>query len=209
MIRLDIFSDPVCPWCYIGKANLDRALEAKPDHMFEVEWHPFQLNPDMPAAGVDRMEYLAAKFGGRDKVAAINARLDDAAADAGLTIDHSVITRIPNTLDAHRLIYWAGLEGRQTPMKAALMRAYWREGRDIGEHATLAAIAGEVGLDAAAMARLLATDADRDSIIARDTHARTRGINAVPTFIIANQYVLSGAQPPHLWEQVMVELAGQ
>jgi predicted DsbA family dithiol-disulfide isomerase len=209
MIRLDIFSDPVCPWCYIGKANLDRALEAKPDHMFEVEWHPFQLNPDMPAAGVDRMEYLAAKFGGRDKVAAINARLDDAAADAGLTIDHSVITRIPNTLDAHRLIYWAGLEGRQTPMKAALMRAYWREGRDIGEHATLATIAGEVGLDAAAMARLLATDADRDSIIARDTHARTRGINAVPTFIIANQYVLSGAQPPHLWEQVMVELAGQ
>lgn len=209
MIRLDIFSDPVCPWCYIGKANLDRALEAKGDHPFEVEWHPFQLNPDMPAAGVDRMEYLAAKFGGRDKVTSINARLDEAAADAGLTIDHSIIKRIPNTLDAHRLIYWAGLEGRQTPMKSALMRAYWKQGRDIGDHAVLTDIADEAGLDSAAMARLLATDADRESIIARDTHARERGINAVPTFIIANQYVLSGAQPPHLWEQVMVELAGQ
>lgn len=209
MIRLDIFSDPVCPWCYIGKANLDRALEAKGDHPFEVEWHPFQLNPDMPAAGVDRMEYLAAKFGGRDKVTSINARLDEAAADAGLTIDHSIIKWIPNTLDAHRLIYWAGLEGRQTPMKSALMRAYWKQGRDIGDHAVLTDIADEAGLDSAAMARLLATDADRESIIARDTHARERGINAVPTFIIANQYVLSGAQPPHLWEQVMVELAGQ
>ena len=209
MIRLDIFSDPVCPWCYIGKANLDRALEAKGDHPFEVEWHPFQLNPDMPAGGVDRMAYLEEKFGGRDKVDQMHARLDEAARDAGVTFDHSLIKRIPNTLDAHRLIYWAGLEGRQTPVKAALMRAYWREGRDIGDHATLAAIAGETGLDGAAMARLLATDADRDSIIARDAHARTRGINAVPTFIIANQYVLSGAQPPHLWEQVMVELAGQ
>jgi predicted DsbA family dithiol-disulfide isomerase len=209
MIRLDIFSDPVCPWCYIGKAHLDRALAAKGDHPFEVEWHPFQLNPDMPAGGMDRAAYLEAKFGGRDKAVQIYARVEEAAREAGLVIDFANIPRIPNTLDAHRLIYWAGLEGKQTPMKAALMRAYWIQGRDIGDHATLVAIAGEVGLDSAAMARLLATDADRDSIIARDRHARERGINAVPTFIIANQYVVSGAQPPHLWEQMMTELAGQ
>ena len=209
MIRLDIFSDPVCPWCYIGKAHLDRALEAKGDHPFEVEWHPFQLNPDMPAGGMDRATYLEAKFGGRDKAVAIYARVEEAAREAGLKIDFANIPRIPNTLDAHRLIYWAGLEGRQTPMQAALMRAYWSIGREIGDHATLVTIAGEVGLDAAAMARLLATDADRDSIIARGTHARERGINAVPTFIIANQHVVSGAQPPHLWEQIMTELAGQ
>lgn len=209
MIRLDIFSDPVCPWCYIGKAHLDRALEAKGDHPFEVEWHPFQLNPDMPPGGMDRASYLEEKFGGRDKAVQIYARVEDAAREAGLVIDFANIPRIPNTLDAHRLIYWAGLEGRQTPMKAALMRAYWTMGRDIGDHATLADIAGETGLDRAAMARLLATDADRDSISARDTHAHERGINAVPTFIIANQYVLSGAQPPQMWEQVMVELAGQ
>jgi predicted DsbA family dithiol-disulfide isomerase len=209
MIRLDIFSDPVCPWCYIGKAHLDRALAAKGDHPFEIEWHPFQLNPDMPPGGMDRATYLEAKFGGKDKAAQIYARVEDAARDAGLKIDFANIPRIPNTLNAHRLIHWAGLEGRQTLMKAALMRAYWRDGRDIGDLETLADIAGETGLDRPVMARLLASDADRDTIAARDTHARQRGINAVPTFIIANQYVLSGAQPPHLWEQVMTELAGQ
>jgi predicted DsbA family dithiol-disulfide isomerase len=167
------------------------------------------LNPDMPAGGMDRAAYLEAKFGGRDKAVQIYARVEEAARDAGLTIDFANIPRIPNTLDAHRLIYWAGLEGRQTPMKAALMRAYWTQGRDIGDPATLAVIAGETGLDATAMARLLESDADRDSITARDRHARERGINAVPTFIIANQYVLSGAQSPHMWEQVMAELAGQ
>jgi predicted DsbA family dithiol-disulfide isomerase len=209
MIRLDIFSDPVCPWCYIGKAHLDRALEARADHPFEIEWHPFQLNPDMPAGGMDRATYLEAKFGGRDKAVQIYARVEEAARDAGLVIDFANIPRIPNTLNAHRLIYWAGLEGRQTRMKGALMRAYWRDGRDIGDTETLVAIAGEVGLDGPAMARLLATDADLAAITERETHARDRGINAVPTFIIANQYVVSGAQPPHMWEQVMTELAGQ
>jgi predicted DsbA family dithiol-disulfide isomerase len=206
MIRLDIFSDPVCPWCYIGKAHLDRALEARADHPFAIEWHPFQLNPDMPEGGMDRATYLEAKFGGKAKAVQIYARVEEAARAAGLVIDFANIPRIPNTLNAHRLIHWAGLEGRQTLMKAALMRAYWRDGRDIGDLETLADIAGEVGLDRAAMARLLAGDADRDTITARDAHARERGVNAVPTFLIANQYVLSGAQPPAMWDQVIGEL---
>ena len=206
MIRLDIFSDPVCPWCYIGKAHLDRALEARADHPFAIEWHPFQLNPDMPDGGMDRATYLEAKFGGKAKAVQIYARVEEAARAAGLVIDFANIPRIPNTLNAHRLIHWAGLEGRQTLMKAALMRAYWRDGRDIGDLATLADIAGEVGLDRAAMARLLASDADRDTITARDAHARERGVNAVPTFLIANKYVLSGAQPPAMWDQVIGEL---
>ncbi len=206
MIRLDIFSDPVCPWCYIGKAYLDRALEARGDHPFQIEWHPFQLNPDMAPGGMDRATYLEAKFGGKAQAVAIYARVEAAARAAGLVIDFANIPRIPNTLDAHRLIHWAGLEGRQTPMKAALMRAYWRDGRDIGDAETLADIAREVGLDRAVMARLLASDADRDAIAARDAHARTRGVNAVPTFVIANQYVLSGAQPPETWAQVMADL---
>ncbi len=206
MIHLDIFSDPVCPWCYIGKAHLDRALEARGDHPFEIEWHPFQLNPDMPPGGMDRASYLEAKFGGKDRAVAIYARVEAAAREAGLAMDFGNIPRIPNTMDAHRLIHWAGLEGKQTLMKAALMRAYWRDGRDIGDLDTLADIAGEVGLDRAVMARLLASDADHDAIAARDAHARERGVNAVPTFLIANQYVLSGAQPPALWGQVMAEL---
>jgi len=206
MTSLDIFSDPVCPWCYIGKAHLDRALEARGDHPFAIEWHPFQLNPEMPEGGMDRASYLEAKFGGKANAVQIYARVEEAASGAGLVIDFGNIPRIPNTLNAHRLIHWAGLEGRQTLMKAALMRAYWRDGRDIGDAGTLADIAGEVGLDRAVMARLLASDADRDAISARDTHARARGVSAVPTFLIANQYVLSGAQSPELWGQVMTEL---
>ena len=207
MTRLDIFSDPICPWCYIGKSTLDRALESHAGHPFVIEWHPFQLNPDMAPEGVDRAAYLEAKFGGRARAIEIYARVEQAARSAGLEIDFANIPRVPNTLDAHRLIHWAGLEGKQTSMVSALFRAYWREGRDIGDVATLTSLAGEVGLDPAVTARLLASDADRADILARDTHARQRGVNAVPTFLIANTYVVSGAQPPDLWGQVIDEVA--
>jgi predicted DsbA family dithiol-disulfide isomerase len=206
MIRLDIFSDPICPWCFIGKANLDRALEAHPEHQFEIEWHPFQLNPDMPPKGADRRSYLEAKFGSKQNAVEIYARVAEAAKEAGVTINFDTMNRVPNTLDAHRLIHWAGLEGRQTAMISALFRAYFRDGKDIGDTETLTTLAGEAGLDTALISRLLATTSDRDDIAARDTHARNRGVNAVPTFVIANQYVLSGAQPVALWGQVITEL---
>ncbi|GHC45745.1 DsbA family oxidoreductase [Neogemmobacter tilapiae] len=209
MIRLDIFSDPICPWCFIGKSNLDRALEADASHPFTVEWHPFQLNPDMRAEGVNRLEYLAARFGGMERAEAMSRQVEETAAGYGVVIDFSKVERVPNTLDAHRLIHWAGLEGAQTPMVNAVLRAYWRESRDIGDQGVLADLAGEVGLDRAAMARLLASEADRDTITARDSHARERGISAVPTFVIADQYVVSGAQPPEMWRNVMAELKAQ
>jgi predicted DsbA family dithiol-disulfide isomerase len=208
-IRLDIFSDPVCPWCYIGKANLDRALGQHPDHPFRIEWHPFQLNPDMPRDGMDRAQYLEAKFGGRENAARAYAQVEAAALRAGLTMEVAKVPFASNTLDAHRLIHWAGIEGKQNAMVDALFRAYWQDLRNIGDHATLARIAGEVGLDAAATARLLASDADRDDIAARDADARQKGVTAVPTFLIAQQYVVSGAQPPELWGQVIAELAGR
>lgn len=209
MIKLDIFSDPVCPWCYIGKTYLDRALEAEPGHMFEIEWHPFQLNPDMPAGGADRASYLAEKFGGRERAAAIYDRIEHAAREAGIEIDFSRITRTPNTLDAHRLIHWAGLEGRQSMVKGALFRAYFREGRDIGDRAVLADIGAASGLDREMLVRLLDSDADREGILARDAHARERGVSAVPTFVIGNRYVLQGAQPADLWRKAIAELAEQ
>ncbi len=209
MIRLDIFSDPVCPWCYIGKSNLDRALESRADHPFQIEWHPFQLNPDMAADGVDKRSYLSDRFGGPDKLAAIHARLREAARQAGVDMDPDTPKRLPNTLNAHRLIHWAGLEGRQTPVVSALFRAYWKEGRDIGNPAVLADIAASAGLDRAAIARLLDGDADRDTITARDAHARERGVTGVPCFVVADQYVLSGAQPVALWQQAMDELIAQ
>ena len=205
MIRLDIFSDPVCPWCYIGKANLDRALEAHADHPFRIEWHPFQLNPDMPAEGVDKHDYLAAKFG-EDRLVQMHLRLKEASRAAGAEIDPDTPRRMPNTLDAHRLIHWAGLEGRQTAVVSAIMRAYWREGRDIGNAGVLADIAAAAGMDRAVTARLLASDADADDIRARDLDARAKGVTAVPTFLIAQQYVVSGAQPPDVWGRVIEEL---
>jgi predicted DsbA family dithiol-disulfide isomerase len=209
MVKLDIFSDPVCPWCYLGKANLERALEAHPAQTFEIEWHPFQLNPDTPAEGVVKRDYLMQRFGSEAKLNQIHQQFRDIAAKAGVTMDPDVPQRIPNTLNAHRMIHWAGLEGRQSLMVSALFRAYWVEGRDIGDLGVLADIGVEAGMKREVVARLLASDADLDLIRGREQHARERGVNAVPTFLIANQYVLSGAQPPELWGQVIDELAAK
>ncbi|MGG7644672.1 DsbA family oxidoreductase [Rhodovulum sp. YNF3179] len=208
MIKLDILSDPICPWCYIGKSWLDRALAKHPEHPFAIEWHPFQLNPDMPREGMDRAAYLEAKFGGKDRAAEVYAKIAEAAEAAGLEIDWSTITRTPNTLDAHRLIHWAGIEGRQTPVVSFLFRAYFREGRDIGEPEVLLSVADKAGMDVEMTRTLLEGDADLDEIRARDDHARARGVTGVPTFVVANTHVVPGAQPPELWENVIAELAG-
>jgi predicted DsbA family dithiol-disulfide isomerase len=209
MVKLDILSDPICPWCYIGKANLDRALEKHPDHPFEIEWHPFQLNPEMPEGGMDRREYLETKFGGRENAARVYARIDEAAQAAGLAINWEGIEVTPNTLDAHRLIHWAQLEGRQTPVVAALFRAYWREGRDIGAREVLLDLAGGAGLDREMTLRLFESGADVEDIRARDAHARERGVTGVPTFVVANRHVVPGAQPPEFWSQVIEEIVAQ
>ncbi|MCA0272440.1 MAG: DsbA family oxidoreductase [Proteobacteria bacterium] len=205
MINLDIISDVACPWCYVGKSYLDRALEQRADHPFAVEWHPFQLNPDMPRGGMDRREYMALKFGDRDNVVRVHAPLLEHAEKAGVTFNLDRITRTPNSLDAHRLIHWAGLEGRQTPVVSSLFRAYWAEGRDIGDQGVLAEIAAENGLDRAMIARLLEGDGDRAEIAARDTHARARGVSGVPTFIIDNRYAVQGAQPTENWLNIIDE----
>lgn len=206
MVRLDILSDPICPWCFIGKANLDRALAANPGHPFRIEFHPFMLNPDMPPEGMDRAAYLSARMGGEEALAQADAALAERAAAAGVTIRRFDGQRIPNTLDAHRLIHWAGIEGQQLQAVEALFKANFTEGRDIGDREVLAAIAGEIGLDSDAIARALGSDADVVLIRERDTHARTRGVSAVPTFIIADHYVVPGAQPVELWQQVIDEL---
>ena len=206
MIRLDIFSDPVCPWCYVGKSNLDRAFADAPDHPFAVLWHPFQLNPDMPREGVPKRAYLEAKMGGRARVDAVHERLREVARAAGVEIHPDKAPKIPNTLDAHRLIHWAGIEGLQSPVVHALMRAYWVDGRDIGEHQTLADIAAAEGLGRAETLRLLASDADADDIRARDEDARSKGVNSAPTFLIAQKYVVTGAQPSETWGKVIAEI---
>jgi predicted DsbA family dithiol-disulfide isomerase len=209
MIKLDIISDPICPWCYIGKAHLDRAMQANANHPFEIEWHPFQLNPDMPKIGMDRREYLEHKFGGKEGAIRVYGAIADAAEAAGLEIDFAAIKRTPNTIDAHRLIHWAGLEGRQTAVVSALFKAYFVEGRDIGDAVVLLDIAEGAEMDREVTERLLASDADTADIAERDAHARARGVSGVPTHIIANQHVVPGAQQPEMWTEVINDLNAQ
>ncbi|MDO6731566.1 DsbA family oxidoreductase [Marinovum sp. 2_MG-2023] len=209
MTKLDIISDPICPWCYIGKSYLDRALEAAPDHPFTIEWHPFQLNPDMPRGGMDRRAYLEGKFGGKDGAVQAYLPVQQHAEKAGLVINLDAIQTTPNTVDAHRLIHWAGIEGRQTAMVSALFKAYFVDGRDIGDHDTLGDISDGLGMDASVVMRLLQSDSDIQDIQDRDKAAREMGVNSVPTFVVDGKHAVPGAQPPELWAQVIAELKGQ
>jgi len=207
-MQLDILSDPICPWCYIGKKRLEDALSQRPSHPFEIQWHPFQLNPDMPKTGMVRRTYLEAKFGGKKGAIAVYSNIARHAEDAGLEIDFGAIKTTPNTVDAHRVIHWAGFEGKQYDMVDALFQAYFRDGRDIGDHETLADLADSLGLDAATTLKLLKSDTDRDTIEARDAEARKMGVNSVPTFVVGGQHAVPGAQPAELWIKVIDELTG-
>ncbi|SLN16523.1 DsbA family oxidoreductase [Pseudooctadecabacter jejudonensis] len=209
MVKLDILSDPICPWCYIGKTNLDRALEQIGDHPFTIEWHPFQLNPDMPAGGMGRRDYLEAKFGGKEGAVRAYAPVVEMAEKVGLSIDFEGMQRTPNTLDAHRLIHWAGVEGRQSFVVQRLFEAYFRDARDIGDREVLLDIADGCEMDAAVIGKLLASDADKDDIQNRDAHSRKMGIQSVPTFVVANQHAVPGAQPTEMWVKVIGEIMDQ
>jgi len=206
MVKLDIVSDPICPWCYIGKTLLDRALEQRLDHPFVVEWHPYQLNPDMPHAGMDRRAYLESKFGGKAGAIAAYAPVVQRAETAGLTINFEAMKRTPNTLNAHRLIHWAGIEGKQNAAAMTLFDVYFTQGRDIGDAEVLADIADEIGMDATTINKLLASNADEADIRARDTQFREMGITSVPTFIVAAQHAVPGAQETAMWLSVMDEI---
>lgn len=193
---IDIVSDVVCPWCYIGKRHLEAALASLPPGQQPViRWHPFQLNPDLPREGVDRRSYLEEKFGGTQRASEIYERVKAVGRQAGLALDFDRIERQPNTLDAHRLVAWAQAAGN--PVDAlieALFRAYFIEGRYIGDREVLAAIAGEAGLDPAqALAWLNSEEGARD-IGRMDRQARSMGISGVPFFIFNQRLGVSGAQ---------------
>ena len=193
---LDVVSDVVCPWCYIGKRQLEAALERMPaDARPTVRWHPFQLNPDLPAEGVDRRSYLEHKFGGAERAAQIYERVRAAGRSAGLELDFDRIERQPNTLDAHRLIAWAQDElGRDAgPLVEALFRAYFVEGRSLVERDSLARLAGEAGLDPQAALAMLASDEGAGRIAAADRRARALGIQGVPFFVFDGRVGVSGA----------------
>ena len=209
MIRLDIFSDPVCPWCFIGKHNLFVALSDFDEELFSIEWHPFQLNPDMPEGGMDRREYLEAKFGGKEGAIQAYLPVVEHAKSTGLTINLEAITKTPNTLKAQCLIHWAKLEGCQNEMVQALFEAYFCHGQDIGDTAILIDIAAETGMNADVVKRLFTSSQDKLEIQERDASARDMGVDAVPTFIVAGQHVVSGAQSVELWRSVIEDIQKQ
>ncbi|WP_207792014.1 DsbA family oxidoreductase [Siccirubricoccus phaeus] len=198
--RIDIVSDAICPWCWVGKRNLEGALAelAEQGEHFEVHWHPFQLNPEMPRAGVDRDAYRAAKFGGLEKSQAADARVAAAGRAAGLEFQHRLMRRTPNTVDAHRVIALAGQQGGavQNAVVEALFRAYFQEGQDIGDRAVLAAVAGAAGMEAAKVAAYLDSEAGEAEVRQQDDSFRRAGLSGVPTFALDGHVVFSGAMPP-------------
>lgn len=210
-MRIDIISDVICPWCFIGKRRLERALALRPEIAPTLVWRPFQLNPDMPEEGMDRRAYLAAKFGGDAHADRIYANVREAGATVDIPFAFDRIRRTPNTRDAHRLIRHAAAQGRADAVVEALFRAYFIDGRDIGDHSTLAEIAGEAGLDARGAGQWLDSPAERETVIAEDRGARRLGINAVPCFIFERQYAVSGAQEPEFFLPVfdLVKNGGQ
>jgi predicted DsbA family dithiol-disulfide isomerase len=177
-MKIDIISDTICPWCFIGKRRLARALELRPQDRLEVFWHPFQLNPDMPQEGIDRGRYLADKFGGPDRAERVYDRIRAAGREEGIEFRFDLIKRTPNTVDSHRLVAYAGMHGVQDPVVEA------------------------AGLDGGDVADFLAAGTDRDRIVAEDERVRTMGVSGVPCFIIDQRYAVSGAQSPEVFFQI-------
>ena len=207
-MNIDVISDVVCPWCFIGKRHLESALARwRKDHPGEeqpqVRWHPFQLNPQLPRSGVPRAEYIATKFGGPQRAKEIYARVANAGARAGLAFDFDRITVQPNTLNAHRLIHHAGSGSRQDAMAEALFRAYFFEGVDLSRDDNLADVAARAGFDRDEIRTYLARDEDKTLIEDQDQHARSLGVEGVPFFIFNRRYAVSGAQPPEAILDVM------
>ena len=206
MVPLDIISDPICPWCYIGKARLDAAIAEAGENPFVQRWRMFRLNPDMPAEGMDRQAYLEAKFGGPAGAAQVYGRIAEAARASGLDIDFGRIPRTPSTLDAHRLIRWADTAGTQPAVAQQLFVRYFERGEDISDREVLLDVAESAGLERAVVAELLAGDADREAVEAEEAEARRMGVTGVPTFIVAGRYVLQGAQEKDTWVRAIREI---
>jgi predicted DsbA family dithiol-disulfide isomerase len=195
-LAIDVISDVVCPWCYIGKRFLEQAIASKPDIAVEVRFRPYFLNPWVPREGTSREEYLIAKFGSVERYNTNNNRVVEAAAAVGLTYNRDRIKRQPNTLDCHRLILWAGEAGKAAAVKQRLMEIYFSEGGDLTQSETLVAAAADCGLDGEQVRALLASQQDVEEVEREAQSAKEAGIEGVPCFIIGGMIALSGAQPP-------------
>jgi predicted DsbA family dithiol-disulfide isomerase len=198
---IDIISDTICPWCFIGKRRLERALTLAPQPGVQVAWHPFQLNPDMPSEGMERKAYLRLKFGDERGSDAYDA-IQEAGAGEGIEFNFDGIRRTPNTLLSHRAVRYAGQFGLQHPVVEALFQAYFTDGRDVGDPLTVLEVGAEAGLERGPLAEYLESEAGIAEVTDEDAMARRMGVQGVPCFIFERKYVVSGAQSPELFLQV-------
>ncbi|HXN06320.1 MAG TPA: DsbA family oxidoreductase [Nitrospiria bacterium] len=199
VLKIEIVSDVVCPWCFIGKRRLEKALTliSRPSEV-NIAWKPFELNPGLPKEGVDRKQYMMAKFGDLEEVEAIHNHVRQAAASAGLDFEFDHIARVPNTFDAHRLIGFSGQAGLQNQVVEGLFRAVFLEGKFIGDHEVLSKIGASAGLARSKVKDFLASDDGADNVRSEIREAIQRGVQGVPNFRINNRYVIGGAQPPEV-----------
>jgi predicted DsbA family dithiol-disulfide isomerase len=197
-ITIDVVSDAVCPWCFVGQKRLDKAVQLLPDIEVAIRWRPFQLDPTIPPEGKDRKEYMRAKFGDGGRLEQVHANLEETGRAEGISFDFGAIKVSPNTLDAHRLIRWAATAGGDVQGHVArrLFQLYFEEGKDIGDHEVLIEAARECGMDEAVVRTLLATDADREAVRQEIETASRMGITGVPCFLIEGRYAVMGAQAP-------------
>lgn len=199
-MTIDVISDVVCPWCFIGRRRLGAALELlaqrRPEIVPSVSWHPFQLNPDLPRGGIERRTYAEAKFGGPEGAARVAERVRAVGRTVDIDFAFERIRMQPNTVDAHRLIAWAQRRGSAEDVVERLFRAFFLQGRNIGDHVVLAAVASESGFDRSEAAAMLATDQGLDTVLDMDRRVRELGVEAVPFFIFEGKVAVSGAHEP-------------
>ena len=204
-MTIDVISDVVCPWCYIGKRRLDAALAARPAIKADIRWRPYQLDPSIPPEGIDRQEYLLRKFGDPQKIVAMHQRITTQGIEDGIQFNFVGIDRSPNTFDAHRLIRWAGDVGLADEVVESLFDTYFTQGRDIGDHAVLLEIAERAGMRGEGVARLLAGTEAREEVTIEILQAQQMGIQGVPCFIFASKVAVQGAHPAETLVQALDE----
>src|SRR5277367_3437509 len=206
-MRIDIYSDTVCPWCYLGKRRFDLALAARPQYEPVVTWRPFELNPDLPFDGLDRETFMAARMPDQAQLAQTHAELERQGEVSGIQFRFDLIKRIPNTRRSHLLIAHAARRGQQGAVKDRIMRGYFEEGKDIGDPEELVRLGAEAGLNEAEVRNALFLRVGQDGVVAAERHAAVLGITGVPTFIFDGQYTISGAQEVGIIARVFDQVA--
>jgi predicted DsbA family dithiol-disulfide isomerase len=206
-MQIDVVSDTVCPWCYIGKKRLARAIAMRPDVPIVVHWRPYRLDASIPREGVDRRTYLRAKFGDGPRTQSMGQVIAKEGESEGIAFAFDKIEKSPNTLDSHRLVRWASTAGVQDDVVERLFKAYFEQGRDVGERSVLIEIAAAAGMDANLVRELLAQNSDEELIAREDNLAHEMGISGVPTFIFENKFMLSGAREPEVLVRVIDKAA--